>query len=212
MMPDRLQEAIEALDALHAEDPSRTRIDTENVPAELAYARRMSAALATRVEAPSEALQLAVRAQHLCRWRVPRTDYPAGKAGYLRWRREQGRLHAALAVETLRAAGYDEDTLARVEALIRKTRLASDPDAQALEDCACLVFLEHHFDDFARDRDDEALIDILQKTWRKMSERGRELALRVPVSERAERRSWPARARRAMTTGREPRRAQSEAR
>ncbi len=184
-MSDRLERAIAALDALHEQDPTKIEVDGETVAAELAYARWMSAALRELVGAPSEALALAVRAQHLCRWQMPRSDYPAGKAGYLRWRRDQGKEHAELARETLRAVGYDQPTLARVADLVRKKNLAGDPEAQAVEDCACLVFLEHHLDAFAEGRDDESLIDILQKTWRKMSEPGRALALRVPISDRA---------------------------
>ncbi len=178
---DRLERAMEALDALHAEDPERIAIGCEEVPAELAYARRMSAALATLVAQPSEALRLAARAQHLCRWRLPRASYPEGKGGYHAWRREEQRRHAALAAETLRAAGYDEATIARVEALVAKKELARDPEAQALEDAACLVFLEHHAADFARGREEAQLVDILRKTWRKMSPRAHELALALAL-------------------------------
>lgn len=166
-----------AIDALHAGDPERAVVDGESVPAELLYARRMSAALEQRCPDASDALRLAARAQHLCRFRTPRSHYPEGRAGYLRWRTEQAKAHAALAAETLREAGYDDADIARVESLIRKKRLAADPEAQALEDTACLVFLESYLPDFARGRERAQVVDILQKTWRKMSERGRELAL-----------------------------------
>ncbi len=183
-MNERLERALAGLDALHAEDPEHTDGDGRAMPAELAYARRMTAALARLVDAPSEALQLAVRAQHLCRWRLPRSSYPEGKAGYLRWRTEQGRQHAALAAGVLREAGYEDGMVARVEALIRKKNLARDPEAQALEDAACLVFLEHHVDAFAEGRDDARLVDILRKTWGKMGEAGRARALELPLSTR----------------------------
>lgn len=180
----RLERAIAALDALHAEDPSSEEVGGERVPAELAYARRMSAVLAELEGEPSEALQLAARAQHLCRWRLPRSIYPAGRAGYLRWRRDASRAHAELARETLRSAGYDEDTLGRVAELVRKKGLTTDREAQALEDCACVVFVEHDLEAFAEGRDEASTIEIVQKTWRKMSERGRALALRAPLSDR----------------------------
>lgn len=183
-MTERLQRALAALDALHAEDPERIALEGELVPAELAYARRMSAALGQLVEDPSEALQLAVRAQHLCRWRSARRSYPEGRAGYLAWRTEQARQHAALAASVLLDAGYDETTIARVEALVRKRDLARDDEAQALEDAACLVFLEHHAEAFVEGRDQAQVVGILRKTWRKMSERGRARALARQMSER----------------------------
>lgn len=184
-MTERLERAMAALDAIHAEDPERREIDGRSVPAELAYAERMSVALRALEREPSEALRIAVRAQHLARWRIPRADYPAGKAGYLRWRTEQGRQHAALARQVLREAGYDETTIARVEELVRKKDVGRDAEAQALEDAACLVFLEHQLDAFAQGRDDAQVIEILQKTWRKMSELARALALELPLSDRA---------------------------
>lgn len=183
-MDERFRRAIEGLDALHAEDPRTVIVDGAEVPEELLYARRMTAALARLTSAPSEALSLAVRAQHLCRWRLPRARYPEGRAGYHAWRREQAKQHASLAASTLREAGYDEDIVARVTRLIEKKDRARDPEAQALEDAACLVFLEHELDGFAEGREDAQLIAILQKTWPKMSEHGRALALELPLSTR----------------------------
>ena len=171
-MSDRFERARAAIDALHAEDPSGE---------EPIYADRMSAALERLVPAPSEALALAVRAQHLCRWKTPRASYPEGKAGYLRWRTAQAKLHSETAREALLGAGYDEPFAARVGELIRKKSIATDAEAQALEDSACLVFVEHYLADFARDRDRAQLIDILRKTWRKMSVRAREAALALPL-------------------------------
>jgi hypothetical protein len=183
-MSARFESALGAIDALHAQDPQHDEREGVRTPAELAYARRMSAALARLVESPSEALGLAVRAQHLCRWRLPRRDYPEGRAGYLRWRTEQARQHAALASEALRSAGYDDAFVARVGALVRKRDLARDPEAQALEDAACLVFLEHELDAFARDRDEGHVVAILRKSWAKMSPRGRAAALELRLTER----------------------------
>lgn len=179
----RLDDALAAIDALHAEDPTLE----QGEPAELVYARRMSAALARLVPDPSEALQLAVRAQHLQRWTLPRADYPDGKPGYHAWRNEQKRRHAALAAEALRGAGYDEAIITRVGELVQKRRLAKDPEAQALEDAACLVFLENQLLDFAEGRDERGLVTILQKTWAKMSEAGRReaLALELPPAAQA---------------------------
>ncbi len=181
-MSERFDRALAALDALHAEDPELVELEGARVPAELLYARRMTAALALLTAEPSEELRLAVRAQHLCRWRLPRSSYPDGKAGYHAWRREEARRHAELAAATLREAGYGEDAVLRVGALVQKKDLSRDPEAQAVEDAACLVFLEHYAEAFARGRDEAHLVDIVQKTWRKMSPRARELAHTLPLA------------------------------
>ncbi len=178
----RLEAALAAIDALHAEDPVAVDVDGAPVPAELDHARRMSAALERVCDAPSELLRLAVRAQHLQRWRIARAEYPMTRAGYLAWRAAQAKAHAELAVQTVRALGYDDEELARLSALVQKKRRATDPDAQALEDAACLVFLDAQLAEFARGRDAAQVVDILQKTWTKMSPRGRAAALALPLA------------------------------
>ncbi|MEQ9072227.1 MAG: DUF4202 domain-containing protein [Sandaracinaceae bacterium] len=176
-MMDRFQRAIATIDAMHAQDPEHELAHHEAMPAELAYAERMSEALeALRPDAP-EALKLAIRAQHLMRWTLPREDYPEGKEGYHAWRTEQLKRHARRAGDAMAEAGYEQDEIERVKALIQKRRIKSDPDAQALEDAACLVFLENQLAEFAEGKDEGQLVEILRKTWAKMSPRGRELAL-----------------------------------
>lgn len=183
---ERLARALAALDAIHAEDPARERDGERELPAELLYAERMTQMLDRIAPMASEALRLAARAQHLGRFRVPRSSQPDGRAGYLKWRTEQQRAHAALATETLRASGYDEALCARVASLVGKKNLASDPEAVQLEDCACLVFLEHYLEPFAANERDEDVIAILRKTWtRKMSEAARAHALALPLTPRA---------------------------
>ena len=176
----RLAEAIEAIDTLHAEDPRRT---PEGSPRELDYARRMTSSLAKLVEDPSDALQLAVRAQHLQRWLLPRDRYPMTRRGYYRWRDAQKAAHAQLAVETLRRMGYDEPTIERVASLVRKENLRGDPEAQALEDAACLVFLQTQLAGFAEGRDEVELAGIVRKTWAKMSADGQAAARALALDE-----------------------------
>lgn len=184
-LDSRFDRALAALDAVHAEDPARELDAGVEVPAELLYTRRMSACLGRLAPDASEALRLAVRAQHLGRFRVPRTSQPDGRAGYLRWRAEQARAHAALARRILSEVGYDEAMVARVSTLVLKLGLRSDPEVQLLEDCACLVFLEHGLEAFAAKESDETVVAILSKTWAKMGELGRREALALPLSERA---------------------------
>jgi hypothetical protein len=129
----------------------------------------------------SEPLRLAVRCQHIGRWEYPRGDWPQGRTGYLQWRTRLARHHADVAGRILEEAGYDASTVARVQSLVRKENLKSDREAQRLEDVAGLVFLEFYFADFAPKHDDEKVIGILRKTWRKMSDEGRRAAARLEM-------------------------------
>ncbi|GAB2797254.1 hypothetical protein GCM10027040_24850 [Halomonas shantousis] len=184
MSSDRFAIAVERLDAAHAEDPRQERVAGVDYPYELLYARRMSAWLERVAPEASETLRLAVRAQHLRRWQSPREDYPQGRPAYLAWRRELGRTQAEQAAEILRDVGYDEATCERVASLIRKENLRQDADTQALEDTACLVFLQYYFPEFANGHDEEKIVRIVQKTWRKMSPHGHELAATITLPER----------------------------
>jgi len=150
-------------------------------PAELIYSQRMSETLARVYPQASQELQLAVRAQHLKRWTLPRADFPMDRKGYHAWRNAAKAMHAEEAGEMLTKAGFEADRIARVQALIRKERLKRDDEAQALEDVACLVFLEHYFSAFAMKHDHEKLIGIIRKTWSKMSELGQAEALKLSM-------------------------------
>jgi hypothetical protein len=177
----RFDTAIARIDAVHAEDPEKEGGEAK----ELVYAKRMSAWLDKLAPDASEPLRLAVRCQHLRRWSIERSAFPNDKVGYLRWRKESANAHAALAGEILGQAGYGDAK--RVQSLIKKERIKHDPEAQLLEDTACLVFLEHELAAFAAKHPEEKLVDILRKTWGKMSPAGREaaLALKLPAPLRA---------------------------
>ncbi|HEY4134340.1 MAG TPA: DUF4202 domain-containing protein [Alphaproteobacteria bacterium] len=170
-------EAAARLDAFNADDPNRLTVDGRSVAKELHYARRMSHWLDRLAPGAAEALRLAARAQHIGRWTSPRSDFPMDKAGYHRWRRALYAYHADTAGKILAEVGYDAAMVARVGALLRKENLKGDSEMQALEDAACLVFLENFYTDFSRQHDDEKVIDILRKTWKKMSPAGHAAAL-----------------------------------
>ncbi|WP_444999924.1 DUF4202 domain-containing protein [Halomonas mongoliensis] len=174
-----------ALDALHAQDPRRVQVEGESVPRELWHAGRMSAWLERLEAAPDELVRLAVRGQHLQRWQVPRSDYPEGRVGYLTWRRDQGQRAGETTAGLMREAGYGEQEAEAVARMIRKQGLGREPGTQAVEDCACLVFLENYFADFAKQIDHDHLIRIVQKTWKKMSPQAHELALGLPMNDEA---------------------------
>ena len=171
-MTSRLDDALARFDAVNAEDPRRDGGE----PSELVYARRMTSWLERLAPDAPEELRLAVRAQHIARWRLPRDRYPDGRAGYRRWRSACALMHADIAAEILEEIGYGGAAVQRVRDLLTKRGLAHDPDVQTLEDVACLVFLEHGFAGFAQKHARDKLVDIVKKTWGKMSERGRDAA------------------------------------
>lgn len=179
----RFRAAIERMDAFNRADPNRETVADEDYPKELLYAERMTAQLARLAPAASEALQLAVRSQHIGRWTLPRSNYTMNRRGYHQWRTELARFHARTARDILLETGYDEATIARVEGLLKKANLKTDPEAQLLEDTACLVFLEHYFPAFAQKHDEQKLIGIVQKTWKKMSAQAQQMALTLTFAD-----------------------------
>lgn len=172
-MSDRLIHAFAAIDAANAADP--TLMDDQ--PAALLYGQRMTAEVAKLFPDASDILQIAARGQHIERWLLPRTDYPDGREGYLNWRREQARRHAARVGQIMRDAGYSDADADRVGVLLRKEGIKRDADVQALEDVICFAFLRHYFADFAIDKEPDHLLKIVEKTARKMSAKGRAKAL-----------------------------------
>ena len=129
----------------------------------------------------SDMLKIAARGQHIERWTSPRSSYPEGRVGYLRWRTDMKNYHAHRAGKLMAACGYDSETVARTQSLIRKERLKYDAEAQALEDVTCLVFLEDYLADFALKHGEAQVIDILRKTWMKMSPKGQSAALKLKL-------------------------------
>ncbi len=175
------QNALCLIDEANAQDPQREKAaDGSEYPKELLYSRRMSVWLLKLAPQASEVLQLAVRAQHLKRWTTPRETYPMDRAGYLKWRTVLKEFHASECSRILDEAGYAKDFQNRAAALIRKERLKEDPEAQLLEDAACLVFLEFYFQDFASRHEESKIIEIVRKTWNKMSAQARSEALKLP--------------------------------
>jgi len=175
----RFDDAIRMFDQANAEDPNTEVINGQPMAKELLYGQRMSARLAVFAPDAPETVKLAARAQHIRRWEVPRDTYPEGRAGYLKWRTDLYKRHAEIAGEIMGDVGYDAEPIDRVQTLLRKRGLKTDPDVQLMEDIICLVFLEHYFHDFARKHDEEKLISIVQKTWNKMTEQAHEVALQL---------------------------------
>jgi hypothetical protein len=176
----RSERAIARFDAANAQDPNAEIVAGHARPKELVYAERMTAMLARFAPDASEILHLAVRCQHIERWKIPRTDFAADRIGYLQWRKKLNKFHAQVAGDILREVAYDEATIERVGALLKKEALKSDADAQALEDVVALVFLESYLAAFVAahaEYEPARFADILAKTAKKMSPRGRTAAL-----------------------------------
>ncbi len=175
--PERFKAAIARIDAANSEDPASESFAGKAYPKGLLYGQRMTAWLDKLAPDASEELQLAVRAQHIRRWAIARGEYPVGRTGYNQWRKTLARFHAETTGEIMREVGYPQAGIKRVQLLLRKERLKLDPEAQTLEDTACLVFLENYLADFSTQHDEEKLVNIVRKTWRKMSPQGHEAAL-----------------------------------
>jgi hypothetical protein len=181
----RRERAIEAFRAENARDPRQLGDGAGQLrPREWLDAERLAAWVERLQPHASEALRLASYCQHLRRWEKPRSDYEPGRIGYLKWRKALARFHADEAEKILRGLGYGDEVLLPLRQIQLKQGLSSDPDVQTMEDALCLSFLEHELSDFAREHPDDKVIDIIAKTWRKMSGRAREIALTLPLGAR----------------------------
>ena len=183
----RFLRVIGRIDSLNNEDPKRVSIGDESIGYELHFSRLLFAKALYLFPEASEAFLLAARGQHICRWESPRSDYPEGRAGYLKWRSDLKRFHADETAKVLESEGYGTDTIERVRAINLKKDLKHNNEAQAMEDALCLVFLESQFADFRHKTTEEKMVSILRKTWGKMSDRGKEAASSLDLEEEEKR-------------------------
>ncbi|HQK40776.1 MAG TPA: DUF4202 domain-containing protein [Flavobacterium alvei] len=177
------QKASEWIDAENAQDPNQEIYQSQTYPKELLYSNRMYERLMDFYPNASEEIQIAAKAQHICRWKMPRESYPMDRVGYLKWREDLKKFHAKTTAEILAKAGYLQKFIDRVSFLIEKKLLKKDEETQLLEDVICLVFLEYYFDPFVQKHDREKMKNIVLKTWNKMSETGHQEALKIDYSE-----------------------------
>jgi len=177
----RFERAIALFDAANAEDPRMDKAsDGTEVPRELLYSQRMTDMIGRYAPDASEAARLAVRAQHIQRWKSPRNSYPMDRTGYLQWRTNLYKFHADTAGRLMKEAGYDDETIEKVKTAVGKKGLKVNPDTQLLEDVTDLVFIEHYMLEFAGQKPDyseEKWLEIIRKTWKKMSDAAHEFAL-----------------------------------
>lgn len=175
----RLKAVFDLIDAANADDPKTIEIGGTARPYAVVYGERMSERLAKLAPQASELLAIAARAQHVRRFDMPRSTHPMDKPGYHAWRNALKLHHAAVVGRLMTEAGYAPAEIDRVGQLVRKEAIKRDPEAQTVEDCASLVFLEHEYAEFGEKHDDAKIVDIVAKTWRKMSEAGHAQALEL---------------------------------
>ncbi len=184
-MNTKFNNAIRLFDEANTNDPHTEISEGKLVPKELLYAIRMTEKLNKFEPNASEAVQLAVRCQHICRWEIPRDSYEMNRKGYLTWRRDLAKFHAKKAAGILAEIGYEDSLIDNVTFLLQKKQLKKNQETQLLEDVICLVFLEFYFEKFSTKYSEEKLIDIVQKTWAKMSDNGHESALKINFSDKS---------------------------
>ncbi|WP_406683440.1 DUF4202 domain-containing protein [Seonamhaeicola sp. MEBiC1930] len=184
MKPTRFETAIALIDKKNSEDINSYQVSGMSYPKELLYSQRMTRKLLQFEPNASKALQIAARAQHICRWKIARDEYPMDRIGYLKWRETLKKMHAEITADILIQVGFDALYIERVSKLITKKLIKKNEESQILEDTVCLVFLDYYFEEFAAKHADEKVIDILQKTWKKMSEKGHESALKLNYSDK----------------------------
>jgi Domain of unknown function (DUF4202) len=185
--PERLTAVLAAIDAANADDPNTITVEGVERPKELTHADMMTRWVRRLAPDCSEAQLIAARAHHLRRWAIPRDDFPRDRGGYLRWRTALRRQHAEDVARVMGEAGYGEAEIARVQGIVRKQGLGTDPEVQVHEDALCLVFLDTQFDALiAQVDDDEKMVEILRKTTAKMSPDGVAAASELTLSPAAE--------------------------
>ena len=165
----QFEQATALIDAANAEDPK-----------ELLYSHRMSDMLGRYMPEADDAKKLAVRAQHIQRWKSPRDAFPMNRQGYHKWRSELYNFHAETAASLLEQAGCSEELIERVRKAVGKREPKTNPDTQLVEDIAALVFIEHYMQEFVDkhpEYDEEKWLRIIRRTWNKMTEQGQKFAL-----------------------------------
>ena len=179
-MSNLYQAAIAEFDKANSEDPNKETVEGKEYPKELLYAHRMTEMQERYAPEASEAVKLAVRAQHIQRWKSPRSDFTMDRQGYLQWRTGLYKFHAETASNLMKKVGYDYEMADRVYAIISKKGLKINPETQLMEDVVDLVFIEHYMAGFANkhaEYDEAKWIEIIKKTWQKMSPCAHEFAL-----------------------------------
>ena len=178
----RFSQALARFDAENAQDPNTDESSGHPQPRELLYAERLTDWVLRLCPDASEALRLAARSQHICRWQMPRDSYPMTRAGYLQWRANLKQFHAETSGRILRELHYPQEIIQRVQDLNLKKHFPQDPETRVLEDALCLVFLQFQLPELAAKMTEEKTVNALRKSWNKMTPAARQLAKTLAYS------------------------------
>ena len=178
---NKLEQAIALIDEANSDDPNREKdAEGKEWPKELLYSVRMSDMLQRYAPDADDVAKISMRGQHIQRWKSSRSDYPMDRQGYLQWRTQLYKFHAETTANIMQKVGYDEESIERVRKAVGKRGIKINSDTQLLEDVTDLVFIEHYMLAFAQkhpEYSEEKWIEIVQKTWKKMSPTAQQFAL-----------------------------------
>ena len=180
MTQQAFDEVVKMMDTANSEDPNIETAEGKEWPKELLYSHRMAEMLERYKPMADHVIQLGIRGQHMLRWKSPRDAYSMDRKGYHQWRTALYKFHADSVADLMAKAGFDEESLERVRQAVGKKGIKTNEDTQLLEDVAALVFIEHYMLAFAEkhpEYDEAKWIDIIRKTWRKMTDDAHEFAL-----------------------------------
>jgi len=182
----RFRAAVETFSAIGDNDPAKVDDHGELIPRQIAEARRLSYWIGRLENQPSPALSLAIHCQHLRRWAYDRSAFPKGRTGYLAWRKDAASKSAEEAARILAGLGFERSLIEHVVRIVTKQGIKTDRDVQTMEDALCLSFLEIDAAAFAQKHAEVETLRVLRRTWSKMSEAGRQLALELTLDPRVQ--------------------------
>jgi hypothetical protein len=179
------EHAVNLIDSANSQDPNIEYAEGKGWPKELLYSQRMSNMLERYRSDSDYVIKLAIRGQHIQRWQSPRSAYPMDKQGYHRWRSDLYIFHADKVADVMLQAGFNAEEIERAKNAVAKVGIKSNSDTQLLEDVVGLVFMEHYMLNFAAkhaDYTEQKWIDIIRKTWAKMSDDAHAFVLAGKIS------------------------------
>jgi hypothetical protein len=179
-MDDKYESALALIDRANSDDPNQEVAEGKTWPKEFLYSQRMSDMLSRYKPDADGIMKLAIRAQHIQRWKFPRNAYSMDKKGYHQWRTNLYKFHADTVCKLLKKADYTTAEIERVRLAVSKKALKTNTDTQLVEDVAALVFIEYYMQAFVEkhpEYNEDKWLSIIRITWKKMSKIGQDFAL-----------------------------------
>ncbi len=186
MTDARLRDALDRIDAANSADPNAVTVRGATGPLAQVHGWLACEWVERHGARPREARVVSARGPHMRRGGGPRSTYPEGRAGYLRWRSDQKSRHCEEVAEILTGAGYRLEIVQSVQELIRLKGRSKDTEPQALEDASCLAFIETQLVELSESLDRPHMVEVIRKTARKMSPAAIELVAEIELSAQAQ--------------------------